>query len=253
MGKMSFRGKVVFVSGGSSGIGAATAREFSKEGASVVIVARNVAKMKQVASECEQLGERPLLITADISKDADAKRAMEETVRTYGKLDILVNNAGMLRYGTLLDGGALAAYDQLIAVNFRAAVHLTQLAAPHLVQTRGSVVNVSSVDGSSSVPPPLVPYSVSKAALEHMTRGAARELAPHGVRVNAVSPGPVYTDIYESGGPHPVDNSTIKTPLGTISQPEEIAHLILFLCSDKAKAITGSNYVSDNGYLLLPV
>ncbi|KPJ20326.1 3-oxoacyl-[acyl-carrier-protein] reductase FabG [Papilio machaon] len=250
---MSFSGKVVFVSGGSSGIGAATAREFAKEGATVVIVARNETKMKQVASECENHGKRPLLITADISQDAEAKRAMEATIQTYGKLDILVNNAGMLRYGTLLDGGALAAWDQVMAINFRAALHLMQLAAPHLVETRGSIVNVSSVDGSSSVPPPLVPYSVSKAALEHLTRGAARELAPHGVRVNTVSPGPVYTDIYDSGGPHPVDNSNIKTPLGTISQPEEIAHLILFLCSDRAKAITGSNYVSDNGYLLLPV
>ncbi|CAH2051689.1 unnamed protein product, partial [Iphiclides podalirius] len=248
---MSFKDKVVLVTGASSGIGAAAAIEFSKEGAYVVIVARNEAKMAKVAAECEAHGKRPLVIKADVSKDEEAKAAVEKTIERFGRLDVLVNNAGILRYGCLLDERILEAFDQLVATNLRAAVHLTSLAVPHLIKTKGSVVNISSVDGSSMVPPLLVPYSVTKAALDHFTRGAALELAPHGVRVNAISPGPVYTDIYENAGPvHPMDNSNIKTPLGTISQPVEIADLILFLSSEKAKAITGSNFTSDNGYVL---
>lgn len=248
---MSFKEKVVFITGASSGIGAATAVAFAKEGANVVIVARNEAKMGKVAEECEQFGKRPLVVKADVSKDEEAKAAVDKTIVMFGRLDIVVNNAGILRYGCLLDGRITEALDELIATNLRAAIHLTSLAAPHLIQTKGSVVNISSVDGSSVVPPLLVPYSVTKAGLDHFTRGAALELAPHGVRVNAISPGPVYTDIYDNSGPvHPLDNSNIKTALGTISEPVEIADLILFLSSDKAKAITGSNFLSDNGYVL---
>ncbi|XP_068623372.1 3-oxoacyl-[acyl-carrier-protein] reductase FabG-like [Battus philenor] len=250
---MSFKDKVVFVSGASSGIGAATAIEFSKEGADVVIVARNESKMNKVASECEAYGKKPLVIKADLSIEKEAEGAIDKTIETFGKLDILVNNAGILRYGCLLDGQILKAYDELMAINLRAAIHLTLLATPYLIKTKGNVVNISSVDGSSVVTPILVPYSLTKAALDHFTRGAALELAPHGVRVNAISPGPVYTDIYENGGSvHPIDNTNIKTPLGTISDPVEIADLILFLSSEKAKAITGSNYITDNGYLLKP-
>ncbi|CAK1590609.1 unnamed protein product [Parnassius mnemosyne] len=248
---MSFKNKVVFISGASSGIGAATAKEFSKEGAYVVIVDRNETKMEKVAAECESYGKKPLVIKADVSEDDEAKAAIDKTIQKFEKLDILVNNAGILRYGNLIDGRILEAYDEVMATNLRAAIHLTSLAVPHLIKTKGSIVNISSIAGSHVVSPLVVAYSVSKAGLNHFTRGAALELASYGVRVNAISPGPVYTDIYENAGPvHPIDNSNIETPLGTISDPIEIAHLVLFLSGDKAKAITGSNYVSDNGYLL---
>ncbi|CAG4968051.1 unnamed protein product [Parnassius apollo] len=162
--------------------------------------------MEKVAAERESYGKKPLVVKADVSKDTEAKAAIDKTIQKFEKLDILVNN-----------------------------------------------VRILSVAGSCVAPLLLVSHSVSKACLNHFTRGAALELAPYGVRVNAISPGPVYTDIYENAGTvSHVDKSNIKTPHGTISDPIEIAHLVLFLSSDKAQAITGSNYMSDNGYLLSP-
>ncbi|CAH0713418.1 unnamed protein product, partial [Brenthis ino] len=146
----------------------------------------------------------------------------------------------------------MKAYDDVMNVNVRAAIYLTKLAAPYLIKTQGNVVNISSVLGEmpSSIPP-LMTYCMSKAALNHFGQCAAVELAPHGVRVNTVSPGPVETDIIENSGfPGTWDDFKKGTILDRVSDPEEIADVILFLASDKARGITGSNYLTDNGTLL---
>ncbi|XP_014368227.2 3-oxoacyl-[acyl-carrier-protein] reductase FabG [Papilio machaon] len=249
---MSFKDKVVFISGASSGIGAATAIEFTKEGANVVINGRNETKLKNVYQQCEKHGKKPFIIKADISKDDEAKSAIEETIKQFGKLDILVNNAGFTKPGSILDGNLLKSYDEVMSTNVRAAMHLTALAAPHLIKTKGNIVNVSSISGSSMpVKPQLISYCVSKAAIDHFTRCAALELSEHGVRVNAVSPGPVITDFRRNAGVgEDITERENLTALKRISESIEIADLILFLASDKAKGITGSNYVSDNGCLI---
>ncbi|KPI93179.1 PREDICTED: uncharacterized oxidoreductase MexAM1_META1p0182-like [Papilio xuthus] len=248
---MAFADKVVFISGASSGIGAATAIEFAKEGANVVINGRNETKLKNIYQKCEEYGKKTLIVKADISKDEEAKRAIEETIKQFGRLDVLVNNAGFSKSGTILDGNLMSSYDAVIATNLRAAMHLTALSAPHLIKTKGNIINVSSVLGSlMPISPILTSYCVSKAGLDHFTRCAASELSEFGVRVNIVSPGPVVTDFQENSGLVGFTDQSVLTALKRVSGSEEIADLILFLASDKAKGITGSNYVCDNGFLL---
>lgn len=248
---MSYTNKVVLITGASSGIGAATAISFAKEGANVSIVGRKEDKLKNVAEKCAQYGVTVLQIIADVSKDDDVTRIIKETIDRFGRLDVLVNNAGIARFGTIMSGTVMNTYDAVTNTNVRAAVHITSLAAPHLVESKGNVVNISAVGGTSAPAPPFLAYCMSKAALNHFTKGAALEFAAAGVRVNAISPGPVRTDIIENSGfPITWEQFGEKTALGRVSEPEEIADLVLFLCSEKAKGITGSNFVSDNGYLL---
>ncbi|XP_013147148.1 PREDICTED: glucose 1-dehydrogenase 3-like [Papilio polytes] len=253
---MSFADKVVFISGASSGIGAATAIEFAKEGANVIINGfnniENETKLNNVYKQCEKYGKKPLIVKADISKDEEAKTAIEETIKHFGRLDVLVNNAGVSKSGSILDGNLMASYDAVMATNLRAVMHLTTLATPYLIKTKGNIINISSVSGKSSpVLPQMLSYGISKAALDHFTRCAALELSEYGVRVNAISPGPVETDFRQNAGLG-IGNRTERenlTPLKRVSKPIEIAVLILFLASDKAKGITGSDFVSDNGFL----
>ncbi|KAJ0172868.1 hypothetical protein K1T71_011044 [Dendrolimus kikuchii] len=244
---MSFTNKVVLITGGSSGIGASTAIIFAREAANVAIVGRNEIKLSKIAAECEKFGKKPLVIAADVTKDA--KRIVDETIAAFGKVDVLINNAGILRLGAIADGKLIESYDALMDTNLRSVMNMTMLAAPHLKTTKGNIINISSVGGYKP-PPHMTAYGVSKAALNHFTKAAAIELAPSGVRVNAVSPGPVKTDIMEYAGLASWDLLKPTTALERVAEPEEIAELLLFLASDKAISITGSNYVSDNGYLL---
>ncbi|KAI5633640.1 enoyl-(Acyl carrier protein) reductase domain-containing protein [Phthorimaea operculella] len=249
---MSFADKVLLVTGASSGIGAATAVLFAKEGANVAIVGRNETKLQNVSAQCEKVGKKPLVIKADVSNDDEAAEIVNKTVEKFGKIDVLVNSAGISKYGSILSGNILSVYDDVMAVNLRAIINLTTLAAPHLVKTKGNIINISST-GAQLVPkmPAFIPYCVSKAGLEHFSRGAALELALSGVRVNVVRPGPVRTDMIENSGfPGTWDVFKAGTALDRVSEPEEIAELVMYLASDKARGVTGSVFTTDNGYLL---
>ncbi|XP_063368706.1 3-oxoacyl-[acyl-carrier-protein] reductase FabG-like [Cydia amplana] len=252
---MSFCGKVVIVTGASSGIGAAAAILFTKEGARVAIVGRNENKLSNVAKQCAGKGETPLVIKADVSNEEEAKSIVQQTIDKFGKLDVLINNAGFTKPGSLLDGKILEAYDDIMKTNVRAVIHLTTLAAPHLIKTKGNIINTSSVVSLRVLSAPTqAAYCISKAALDHFTRCAALELAPSGVRVNSVNPGPVRTDALENAGVMNADavwdSYKSKTALNRIGEPEEIAEVMLFLASDRARSITGSIYLSDNGFIL---
>ncbi|XP_038220942.1 3-oxoacyl-[acyl-carrier-protein] reductase FabG-like [Zerene cesonia] len=250
---MSFKTKVVLITGASSGIGAAAAIEFAKEGAKVAIVGRNVEKLQTISDNCEKYGSKPLLIAADISIDDEAKRVVQKVIEEYGHLDVLVNNAGLAKYGSILDGNILEAYDATIKINLRAHINVTALATPHLIKTKGNIINISSV-GGTLVPKQCskTPYYISKAALNHFTRCAALELSSKGIRVNTVSPGPVKTDFLVNSGvtSYKFEDMAVDMPLQRVSDPIEIARIILFLASDNAVGITGSEYVADNGFLL---
>lgn len=249
---MSFINKVVIVTGASSGIGASTAVLFSKEQANVVIVGRNEEKLKMVTAQCKEVGNKPLVIKADVSVDKDANTIINKTIEKFGKIDILINNAGFIRLGSILDGRFLDIYESLAQTNLKAVIRLTTLAAPHLIKTKGNIINISSAGGKKVISPEFGPYGLSKAGLNFFSYTAALELAPHGVRVNTISPGPVYTDIWENAKEdhNVLKNINLKVPLDRISVSEEIANLILYVASDKAVSVTGSNYVADNGFLL---
>ncbi|KAI5633694.1 enoyl-(Acyl carrier protein) reductase domain-containing protein [Phthorimaea operculella] len=248
---MSFKNKVVLVTGASSGIGAATAILFAKEGADVSMADRNQKNLDEVAAKVGAVGKTPLVINADVSKDDDAKRIITETISKFGKLDVLVNNAGLGKSGGILDGKVLEAYDVIMNVNVRAVINLTTLSAPHLAATKGNIINISSIISMKTPTTGLIAYAVSKAALDHFTRGAALELASSGIRVNAVNPGAAKTSFMENAGISiNFDDMASYTPLKRISDPEEIADLILYLASEKARGITGSCFVNDNGSLL---
>lgn len=250
---MSFKNKVVLITGASSGIGASAAVEFTKNGANVAIVARNMEKLNKVVQLCAKNGAKPLVINADIGNDEECQKMIASVIKTFGKLDVLVNNAGFMHPGSILDGNILEAYDQTMKVNVRAHINITSLAAPHLVKTKGNIINISSVAAHST--PAIkggMAYSVSKAALNHFTRSAAKELAGEGVRVNTVSPGPVVTDFLDNAGIKNVqmENFGDVMPLKRVSQPAEIADIILYLASEKAVGVTASEFVVDNGYLI---
>ena len=246
-----FDGKVAFVTGATSGIGQACALAFARAGANVVCVGRNEDALADVARRIREAGAEPLTIQADLSLEQEAERAIAHAVQMLGGVDVLVNAAGHISSGTI-ENTSLQAWDDMMNVNVRAAFQLMQKALPSLVERRGNIVNVSSVTGLRAFPGVLA-YCVSKAALDQLTRCASLELGAKGVRVNAVNPGVVVTEIHKRGGMSEeayaafLEHSKQTHPLGRTGRPEEIADLVLFLASGQASWITGATYSIDGG------
>src|SRR5690349_17535010 len=251
MNEKQFTGKVAFVTGATSGIGHACAIAFAEAGANVVCVGRKQDALREVEQKIREIGSKPLTIQADVARDDGAERAVQQAINVFGGVDVLVNAAGHISSGTI-ENTSLDAWDDMMNVNVRAAFLLMQKAAPSLIDRRGNIVNVSSVTGLRSFPGVLA-YCVSKAALDQLTRCAALELAAKGVRVNAVNPGVVVTQIHKRGGMTEeayaafLEHSKSTHPLGRTGRPEEIASLVLFLASDEASWITGATYSIDGG------
>jgi NAD(P)-dependent dehydrogenase (short-subunit alcohol dehydrogenase family) len=245
------RGKVALVTGASSGIGRATALRFAEEGAQVTLVGRARSALAEVAAEIKAGGGEGFCVVADVTDEADAERVVRETIDDFGALDVLVNAAGILANGTV-ETTTLSAWDEMLDVNLRAVFNLMRLGVPHLAARRGNVVNVSSVTGLRAFPNVLA-YCVSKAGVDQLTRCAALELAPRGVRVNAVNPGVVVTDVHRRGGMSDenygkfLEHSKTTHPLGRVGDAREVAELILFLASERASWITGATYSIDGG------
>jgi NAD(P)-dependent dehydrogenase (short-subunit alcohol dehydrogenase family) len=244
-------GRAALVTGATSGIGRATALRFAEEGARVALVARSAEGLKEVADQIAGRGGEAVQVSADVMNESDARRAVEEAVGKFGGLDVLVNAAGIISNGTV-ENTSLADWDVMMNVNLRAVFHLMQLSVPHLEKRPGNVVNVSSVTGLRAFPGVLA-YCVSKAGVDQLTRCSALELAPKGIRVNAVNPGVVVTEIHRRGGMNEenyaafLERSKQTHPIGRVGTPEEVAELILYLASDRASWITGATYSIDGG------
>jgi NAD(P)-dependent dehydrogenase (short-subunit alcohol dehydrogenase family) len=244
-------GRAALVTGATSGIGRATALRFAAEGARVAIVGRDAEGLGATAAEVRARGVEAVEIQADVTEEAHARRAVETAAESLGGIDILVNAAGIISNGTV-ETTPLTDWDAMMNVNLRTVFHLMQLATPHLEKRPGNVVNVSSVTGLRAFPGVLA-YCVSKAGVDQLTRCAALELAPKGVRVNAVNPGVVVTQIHRRGGMAEesyaafLEHSRTTHPLGRVGTAEEVAELILFLASDRAAWITGATYSIDGG------
>jgi NAD(P)-dependent dehydrogenase (short-subunit alcohol dehydrogenase family) len=250
----SLANKVVLVTGATSGIGHAVAVKFAAASACVVALGRDPAALREVETAVENSGGEPMTMTIDVTNSHEGARAIDEALKRFGRLDVLVNAAGHISSGSI-ENTALSAWDAMMNVNLRAVFQLMQAAVPHLIKTKGNIVNVSSVTGLRSFPGVLA-YCVSKAGVDQLTRCAALELAPKGVRVNAVNPGVVVTEIHRRGGMSEADyekfleHSKTTHPLGRVGNPEEIAELIFYLASEKASWITGATYSIDGGRAL---
>jgi len=251
MNGKQFTGKVAFVTGATSGIGQACVIAFANAGAQVVCVGRKDAALKDVEQRIREMGGEVLAIKADLSSVQEAERAIQQSIKAFGGIDVLVNAAGHISNGTI-ENTSLEAWDDMMNVNVRAVFQLMQMALPSLIERRGNIVNVSSVTGLRAFPGVLA-YCVSKAALDQLTRCASLELAAKGVRVNAVNPGVVVTQIHKRGGMNDdayaafLEHSKQTHPLGRTGRPEEIAGLVLYLASDQASWITGATYSIDGG------
>lgn len=246
-----FAEKNLFITGATSGIGKATALRFAQAGANIAAVGRNETELKSLEQDLLDLDVRCVPISADLARDDSADTALAQAVAVLGGIDILVNAAGHISNGTI-EATTTEAWDAMLNINLRSVFLLMQKALPSLIERRGNIVNVSSVTGLRAFPGVLA-YCVSKAGLDQLTRCAALELAAKGVRVNAVNPGVVITEIHKRGGMNNeqyaafLEHSKSTHPLGRVGRPEEIADLIAFLASDRASWITGASYSIDGG------
>lgn len=241
----------VIVTGASSGIGRATALRFGRAGASVLTVGRDRAELSAVSEAVIASGGKGATLAIDVTADDAPQRIVDEAVGQFGGVTTVVNAAGIIASGSI-ETTSDAEWDGMLDVNARAPFRLMRAAVPHLVAARGAVVNVSSVTGLRSFPGVLA-YCVSKAAVDQLTRCAALELAAKGVRVNAVNPGVVISNLHRRSGMDEagygifLERSKSTHPLGRPGTPEEIADLIFFLASDAAAWITGETISIDGG------
>lgn len=244
-------GGVVVVTGASSGIGRATAERFGRSGATVLAVGRDERALSDVAHTIGAAGGRASAFVADVTDPQAANRIVEAAVARYGAISTLVNAAGIIGSGTV-ENTTDEQWDSMMDINAGAPFRLMRAAVPALTASKGSVVNVSSVTGLRAFPGVLA-YCVSKAAIDQLTRCAALELAPKGIRVNAVNPGVVVSNLHRRGGMDEenyaafLERSRGTHPLGRPGQAEEIAELCFFLASPGAAWITGETVSIDGG------
>lgn len=244
-------GKTVIVTGASSGIGRATALLFAKNGARVLAVGRNEEELDGLREESGENRDLINIFLADLSQPAQIDRFFDLAAENFNQIDTLVNAAGILKNGSV-ENTSLEDWDDTLNINLRTVFYMMQKGVPLLEKAEGSVVNVSSVTGLRAFPG-VLSYCVSKAAVDQLTRCAALELAPKKIRVNAVNPGVVVTNIHKRGGMENekynqfLEHSKTTHPLGRVGQASEIAELIYFLASEKAAWITGATYEIDGG------
>ena len=239
------------MTGASSGIGRATALRFARAGASLLVVGRSEAALGEVAAAVEREGGRSATLAADVTDAEAPSRIVNAALDRFAGLTALVNAAGIIGSGSI-ESTTDEQWDAMLDINTRAPFRLMRAATPALIESKGSIVNVSSVTGLRSFPGVLA-YCVSKSALDQLTRCAALELAPKGVRVNAVNPGVVISNLHRRGGMNEdsyaafLEHSKATHPIGRPGEPHEIADLIFFLASPNAAWITGETISIDGG------
>ena len=243
-----FDEQVVIITGASRGIGAATAKAFAGEGAAVAV---NYRKDKEGAdSICEAIaadGGKAIAVRADMAEEADVTSLVDEVEQRLGPIDVLVNNAAMIDRATFLEVD-LDVFEQVWRADVRGLFQISQLVAQHMVRDdrTGSIVHLSSI-GARLAFGDRTAYLAAKGAVESLTRGMALDLAPHGIRVNAVAPGVVATEALLVGMPDPAIQAAVQShvPAGRFGRPEELAAAILFLASSEASYVNGTIFHVD--------
>ena len=241
--------RAALVTGASRGIGAAIARRLAQDGFDVAIGCNTRRdEAERVAADVAESGVRSMIVAGDLADTNVPARIIQEAVDMFGGLDLLVNNAGVVRGGGLAEV-AVVAFDHEVAVNLRAPVLLSQAALPHLLRSKGGIVNISSLNGSRMPSRGAPVYSATKAGLDVMTRSFAAELGSQGVRVNCVSPGATRTRMFLDNAPPEVQDFFVgRTALGRLGEPEEVAAVVAFLASEDARWITGQIISASGGF-----
>ncbi len=243
--------KVVVVTGASSGIGYACATLFAKNAATVIAVGRNEKELIALRDQHHDTEVQIKIGLADVTECSQVDRLVADTVQNFGQIDVLINAAGIIKNGNIANT-PLEDWDRMMDVNLRSVFYLMQKVVPHLEATQGNIVNVSSVAGTRSFPN-ILAYCVSKSAIDQLTRCSALELAAQGIRVNAVNPGVVITNLHTRGGMSEeayktfLDHAKETHPIGRAGSAAEIAELIYYLASEKSGWITGATYEIDGG------
>ena len=253
---MPLDGKVAIVTGGAGGIGYAIAERFAREKAKVVIADVDTEKGARAERDLGRFGDVQF-VKADVGRRLDVHNLVAATIDSHGDIDILVNNAGIAHGADFLDVTE-EDFDRVLAVNLKGTFLTGQAVARRMVERvkaggpAGSIVNMSSINAVLAIASQ-IPYSVSKGGVNQLTRAMALSLAPHGIRVNAIGPGSIRTDMLASVNADPAARDRIlsRTPLGRIGDPAEIAAIAVFLASDEASYITGQTIYADGGRLPL--
>ena len=246
---MSLKGKVAIVTGSTRGIGKAIAEELAHQGARVVISGRNAQLANAVANAIQQNGGEAIAIPADVSQMSDAQKLVQETIGKWERVDILVNNAGITKDNLLLRMSE-AEWDSVLQVNLKGAFNCTKSVTRQMMKQRyGRIINITSVVGLMGNAGQ-ANYAASKAGLIGFTKSIARELASRNITCNAVAPGYIQTDMTES-----LDDAVKQTlqqqiPLGRLGEPQDVAKVVAFLCSDAAAYITGQVINVDGGMVM---
>ena len=245
---MRLQGKVAIVTGGAHGMGEAEARLFAKEGAQVVVADILAADAEKVAADIRAAGGEAIAAAIDVTREADWKALIGKSLAAHGRLDILVNNAG-ISGSSVGDPDGLDGWDRIIAVNQTSIFLGTKLAAEHMVRNGGgSIVNISSIMGFVGGASGRPAYSGSKGAVRIYTKSAAVRYGPLGIRVNSVHPGYMPPMLNATNAGERADKIE-ATPLRRLGEPIEVAYGVLFLASDEASFITGTELVIDGGYI----
>jgi glucose 1-dehydrogenase len=249
---MKLENKVAIVTGANSGIGRAIVLALGKEGASVTLdYVVHPESAQELEREMRTLGERAIMVEADVSRVADLRRLVERTVTAFGRLDIMVNNAGIETRTSVLDSTERQ-FDQVLAVNLKSAFFGTQLAAKQMIQQGGGgrIINISSVHEDWPMPGN-APYCCSKGGMRMLTRTAGVELAEHGITVVGVGPGAVATPINRQtmADPDKLAQLNAAIPLHRLADPPEVANLVAWLASDEAAYVTATTYFVDGGIM----
>jgi NAD(P)-dependent dehydrogenase (short-subunit alcohol dehydrogenase family) len=248
MNNDTFENKVVLVTGGTSGIGKATAIAFARAGAKVVLSGRREKEGEAVANEIKKLGGEAAFVRADIAKDADVKSMVKFTADKFGRIDIAFNNAGVEWVGPL-DQASETEYRRVFDTNVWGVLNSMRHEIPIMVKNGGGViVNTSSVAGHIGFPQISI-YIASKHAVEGLTKSVALEFAKQNIRINAVAPGPIVTEMWERFSGEAKEQIIATVPVGRVGTAEQIAAAVLYLASDAAKFTTGTSLVVDGGYV----
>jgi 3-oxoacyl-[acyl-carrier protein] reductase len=251
---INFSGKIALISGASSGIGAATAQVMAQLGAQVAIgYHRNAKGATETKQAIEKAGGKAIVIEADVRKAAEARRLVQETAVQLGPIDILINNAGSLLERLSMEKMTEARWDEVMDLNLKSALICSQAVMPSMIERRsGTIINIVSIAGRNGGGPGAGAYSTAKGGLITLTKALAKELAPHNVRVNGVSPGVIDTPFHEVFSTPEMMANFVKTiPIGRVGTSLEIANVIAFLASDAASYIVGENIEVNGGQLML--